>query len=189
MTTHNIHRRSFLRIGAAAAGVLMLPVYAEPEGNEPIEESAQKNWVDDRGSFYLVRVPDEKTFSREMFDKPTIFLLGVNARVSQCAVFGHTNILMKSGSQFVESEVDVRRCLIQDPRPPMVIQSDPHTNVFLERLYIKNSDQCKSQPGIFLNNLNGKPWLTLSTGRGLLGAESPGLNFIQGGTPPFQVRA
>jgi hypothetical protein len=73
----NTTRRTFLRLTGAAAGALVIAKYAEP-----LAVLADHGpWVEDKGDFYIVRVPDFKTFANEHLEKPTIFLLGESATV------------------------------------------------------------------------------------------------------------
>lgn len=90
-------RRGFLKLVVAAAttvGALKITRYAEPL--LPIADVAH-DWIEDRGDFYVVRVPDFKIFAREILRKPTIFLLGQQATVYDVAVDSFSNIYAPKG--------------------------------------------------------------------------------------------
>jgi len=84
----NIARRGFLQIATMLIGGVAIGKFIEPE---IAIAKTHKDWIEDRGGFYIVRVPDFKTFSRERLDKPTIFLLGDESEVSYVDVTGYAN--------------------------------------------------------------------------------------------------
>jgi hypothetical protein len=63
----NLLRRTFLKAsaGVALAAAAMskgLTLLDEPE---LLIADSHKDWIEDRGEFYIVRVPDYKTFARQ----------------------------------------------------------------------------------------------------------------------------
>lgn len=110
-------RRTFLKLAAATATALDITRYAEP-----LQKIASKGeWVEDRGDFYVVRVPDFKTFARETLDKPTIFLLGERATVADVMVAAHCNIHAPKGGRVVGSYFDTRMVEMEKSRPVMLL--------------------------------------------------------------------
>lgn len=76
------------------------------EAKEIIPDVYRHDWVEDRGGHYIIRVPDLKTFNKQVLDKPCIFLLGENSTVKDCEVRGFTNIFMRRGSLFTNTFID-----------------------------------------------------------------------------------
>ena len=62
-----MQRRSFLSVLAGASAALGLARYAEPFALTP---DAHHEWVEDKGDYVIIRVPDFKTFARETINKP-----------------------------------------------------------------------------------------------------------------------
>lgn len=100
-------RRSFLKLGGVVVGSSILTRWAEVE--EYIPDKLKHEWVEDKNDYYIVRVPDYKTFVREYLDKPTIFLLGERSRVDDCRVQGFVNVNMKHESVFTKTFVDASK--------------------------------------------------------------------------------
>lgn len=92
-----IERRGFLKVGTALAGGVVLAKYAEPILAALPE---RHEWIEDRGDFLIVRVPDYKTFARERLEKPTIFLMGEQATVRDVHVIGFSNGYVPRGGRF-----------------------------------------------------------------------------------------
>ncbi len=110
-----IQRRTFLKVASATVGAMVIHKYAEP-----FEVLQENDWITDRGDFYIVRVPDFKTFKNELLNKPTIFILGQSAVVSNCDVLGFTNIAAPKGGLFRDSAVDTSR--MEVPRMRSIVE-------------------------------------------------------------------
>ena len=115
MTTNT--RRTFLKLAGAAAAAMGITRYAEPM--EIVPEFRHGDWIEDRGDFYIVRVPDNKVFANEILTKPTIFLLGQSAIVRQIELHGFCNVHAPRGGEIVGSVIDARKALIGRDRPVM----------------------------------------------------------------------
>jgi hypothetical protein len=114
----NTTRRTFLRLTGAAAGALVIAKYAEP-----LAVLADHGpWVEDKGDFYIVRVPDFKTFANEHLEKPTIFLLGESATVRSVDVDGFANIFAPKGGIFTQSRIDSSRMAAERARPALTLK-------------------------------------------------------------------
>lgn len=73
MNTDTLTRRGFLKIGVALVGSVMLAKYIEPVLVLP---KARHDWVQQLSDFYIVRVPEGKTFAHEALDMPVLFIMG-----------------------------------------------------------------------------------------------------------------
>jgi hypothetical protein len=115
----NLLRRTFLKVSASVAlasaamskGLILLD---EPE--LPIADN-YKDWIEDRGNFYIVRVPDYKTFAKETLDKPTILLLGENSIAKDLDINGYLNVEISNRSQFISTRVDSSKYIVSVDRP------------------------------------------------------------------------
>ena len=94
----NIERRGFLKLAVAMIGGTAVTRYAEP-----LVDIADTNrdWIEDKGDYCVIRVPDFKTFANEVIAKPVIFLLGQQAAVQNVDIAGYANIYApKAGRVF-----------------------------------------------------------------------------------------
>lgn len=109
-----IERRGFLKLGAALIGALTVAKYAEP-----VVAVADTNfdWIEDKGDYCIVRVPDFKTFAHEVISKPVIFILGEQAIVRAVEVEGFANIYAPKGGQVTASRFDASRMVTEKDRP------------------------------------------------------------------------
>lgn len=98
-------RRGFLKLAAATAGAIGLTKYAEPWLQLP----ETHEWVEDRGDFYVVRVPQSQRFANERLDKPTIFLLGAYSMLEGVQVDGFTNISAMGGAAIQQCHFNASR--------------------------------------------------------------------------------
>lgn len=112
-----LKRRGFLKLGAVTVGGLAVTKYAEPFITTP----ESKDWITDKGDYVIVRVPDYKTFAREVIDKPAIFILGTRSFVSGVDVTGFVNVAFSPGSVFEQSRINCEKVIAQGARHPMVI--------------------------------------------------------------------
>jgi hypothetical protein len=112
-------RRAFLKTASVISGGVMLPVYSEPL----IQFSEYRNWVQDKGDYYIVNVPERKVFGNENLDKPTIFLLGVSSSVVNVSITGFTNIRGSKGVAIRNFYVDTRNCRSDTNRASIILQN------------------------------------------------------------------
>ena len=95
-------RRGFLKmVGAVAA--LGVTKYAEPM--VPVAPE-YRDWIEDRGDFFILRVPDFKSFAGEVLNKPSLILLGRRAELRNTTVHGYTNLYVPQGGLVSESTFD-----------------------------------------------------------------------------------
>lgn len=114
-----IQRRTFLKVASSTVGAMVVHKYAEP-----FEVLPENDWITDRGDFYIVRVPDFKTFKNELLNKPTIFILGQSAVVSGCEVIGFANIAAPKGGTFDSCKVDSSAMEVPRKRSIIEIRED-----------------------------------------------------------------
>lgn len=94
-------RRSFLKIASAAAS--SLAVYREPLS---LLTDPHNDWLEDRGSFVIIKVPDNKTLKNITVPKPAIISLGLSATMVDVAIRGFANIIGKPGAHVLECTFD-----------------------------------------------------------------------------------
>lgn len=95
-------RRGFLKLGTAIVGSLAIIHYAEPI----IKLTKHHQWVEDKGDFLIVRVPDFKSFANETLNKPTVFLMGERSTVRGVDLKGFANIYAPNGAAIKDSVFD-----------------------------------------------------------------------------------
>ena len=111
-------RRTFLALaGAAAASPLV--TYAEPLLLVP---DTHRGWIEDKGEYFIVRVPAGKTFSRETFTKPVILLMGSGAWVRDISVSAYMNVSAQDGCLLDRVLVDASSATTVQPRPTVRIK-------------------------------------------------------------------
>lgn len=86
-------------------------------------------WVEDKGDFYIVRVPMYKTFSRESLDKPTIFLMDQFSTVTQVSVNGYANFKTEGSSSLTDCEFDTSNMRTVEDRPAVLFYSKHTENI------------------------------------------------------------
>lgn len=106
-------RRGFLKIGMHLLGALQLIKYSEPI--VAIDES-KNDWIEDKGDFCIVKVPDFKTIAREVIDKPTILILGEASVVRELEIRGFVNIYAPRGGSITMSRFDASKMTTSDTR-------------------------------------------------------------------------
>ena len=109
-----IERRGFLKLGAALIGALTLTKYAEPLVTVA---DTHHDWIEDKGDYLIVRVPDFKTFANEVISKPVIFILGEQAIVRAVDVEGFANIYAPKGGLVTATRFDGSRMVTEKERP------------------------------------------------------------------------
>lgn len=118
----DLSRRGFLRVAGAAGAVLGAGVVLYRETTNLVLPTSN-DWIEDRGDFLIVRVPDEKMFKGEKLLKPTILVMGMRSMVRDCEVYGYLNILGKGDWGFNENYVDCRKTAMTKDRPIILVQS------------------------------------------------------------------
>lgn len=117
----NTLRRTFLKAGTAVLGALTLARYTEPLIAMP---DSSHEWIEDKGDFVIVRVPDFKTFANEVIDRPAIFLLGENANVKHVDVKGYVNLYAPKGGSVTYSKFDASKMLVGRERSVMELKAE-----------------------------------------------------------------
>ncbi len=117
-----LSRRTFLRTTAAAAAVI---VFAEPLRLL----SASGDWIEDKGDFLIVRIPDGKTFAKEVLKKPAIVLMGAGSLMRDVEVIGFANIRLNN-SRVDGCSFDARSMRTELKRE--VVRLDGEKGVFAE---------------------------------------------------------
>lgn len=114
-------RRGFLKLLGAVAASVGIVKYAEPLLSIP---QAGHDWIEDRGDFYIVRVPDFKEFARETLEKPTIFLLGEMAIVRDVRVTSFANVHSPRGGLVHGCIFDSSKAEAENDRPVMKLKGE-----------------------------------------------------------------
>lgn len=111
-------RRSFLKVGVTVGGLVLF--------REPLSRllPTHHDWVEDKGDFYIVRVPEKKVFLNETLAKPTIFLLGALAAVKAVEVKGFANIFMPRGGSVEGCHFDGSKMKTDKDRPVLLLQGE-----------------------------------------------------------------
>lgn len=132
MNFPNLSRRGFIAAASALAATvsaaMSLPpgikLLNETDNEEPVNLS--KDWITDKGDYYIVHVPEGKTFSGEMLDKSTVFYTEQFSRVNNVSVMGFANVILLSDScQFTNSEIDARNTRLASGKQRSVMVIDP----------------------------------------------------------------
>ncbi len=97
-------RRTFAKLGAILVGGAPVINYAEPLA---IVRSTAKDWVEDCGDFYVVRVPASGVFARETMDKPTLILAGPHSIIRDCEFNGFVNARSEGRLAVIGCKFDV----------------------------------------------------------------------------------
>lgn len=101
-----IERRGFLKMLGALGASTGLVTYAEPLMKlAPVRHE----WIEDRGDFVIIRVPDYKSFAHEVIEKPAIMFLGYGAAAEFLEFRSYLNVDFGQGSWLRHSEVDTTR--------------------------------------------------------------------------------
>lgn len=114
-------RRIFLKLAGAVTGLVAassLVKYAEPYAK--LSEIGE--WIEDRGDFFIVRVPDYKMFAGEILNKPTIFLLGERAVVKDVRVNGFANVHAPNAGMVLGCMFDTSGMKVARNRPIVEIK-------------------------------------------------------------------
>ena len=111
-----IERRTFLKLASAVG----LAKYSEPVVARLVEP-ARHQWIEDKGDYIIVRVPECKTFANETLLKPAILLLGSGSIVSRITSKSYVNALFEPGSVMKECLLDGRHMTTEEPRAVMMV--------------------------------------------------------------------
>lgn len=151
MTSFFQNRRSFLKTGTTLVGGVLLTKYIEPI--VPIAELNKHEWIEDKGDFYIVRVPDSKTFAKEILDKPTIFLLGHYSVVKDIVVNGYINVAIKGESLIHDCIIDASKIMLPSHRPMAVVDHGylEANKLRLERCHFKSNPVQPPTSGFMIN--------------------------------------
>lgn len=115
MTTN---RRAFLKI----AGALGVVCYAEPL----LAIEPEHDWVQDKGSYLLVRIPDGKTFANETFTKPAVILMGAYSEMRDIRSNSYANIACAGGNRIRDLAFDCRGMMTEKPRSIILVRGDSY---------------------------------------------------------------
>lgn len=111
-------RRTFLKVLGAGAAVASAPqLYREAHRFV----SQPKDWIEDRGDFLVVRIPDGKTFANEVLGKPTLLFMGNKTQFRNCEVKGFCNLYAKTDFAVLDSTFDVSNVRMTEDRAALYI--------------------------------------------------------------------
>lgn len=116
-----IERRGFLKLAAAVIGGMAVTKYAEPLIQVA---GAHHDWIEDKGDYCIIRVPDFKTFANEIIAKPVIFIMGEQAIVRSVDVGGFANVYAPKGGMVDACRFDGSRMVTEQKRPLVNIKGD-----------------------------------------------------------------
>lgn len=147
-----LNKRGFLKIASALVGGLTLSKYTNAEFFVSEKKvSAFQDWIEDRGDFYVVTIPDFKSFSNEILNKPTVFLAGHNSSISRIRITGFVNIHSKNGHVLLtESEIDVTQHAVDCRR--YVIEASGYSGIELSGCHIKCPENNQLSGGFSLTS-------------------------------------
>lgn len=131
-----IERRGFLKVATMMVGSLLVAKYIEPIIQ--IVTPEKHSWIEDKGDFYIVRVPKNKIFANEHLDKPTIFLMDDSSYVHDVNVEGYSNIMMTGKCKLLNCNFDTSKMVVQENRPAVIITSSGIQNMFDSNSIITN---------------------------------------------------
>jgi hypothetical protein len=117
----NTLRRTFLKAGTAVLGALTLAKYTEPLIAMP---DSSHEWIEDKGDFVIVRVPDFKTFANEVIDRPAIIIMGEKSVVREVDVQGYVNVYAPKGGYVTSSRFDASKMMVARARPVMELKAE-----------------------------------------------------------------
>ena len=113
-----LQRRGFLQIFGATAAAVGLTRYAEPF----VSIAPRHEWIEDRGDFLIIRVPDGKTFAREVIDKPAILFLGANAIAHTLQFRSYLNVDVQPLGMLRDSDINASARTTEQRRATMRIR-------------------------------------------------------------------
>lgn len=116
-------RRTFMKLGVQAVGALSVVRYAD--AFQPIPES--RMWIEDKGDFCIVRVPENKTFDNEVFEKPVIFIMGDGANVLRTTVNSFSNFAVGRNALVSDCVFDVGNSVMKDRKEVVIMDGHSAT--------------------------------------------------------------
>jgi hypothetical protein len=126
-------RRTFLKIGSALVAGTAVATYAEPLINA-LTTGAKHQWVQDKGDYYVVTIPENKSFAKEHLDKPTIFLFGDNSKLLDVSVIGFANMRGAKSVEIQGCYFDAGKVSAKDRSA--AILADKFTNSYFSDLHV-----------------------------------------------------
>lgn len=132
-----IERRGFLKVATMMVGSVLVAKYIEPVIE--LIKPEKHTWIEDKGDFYIVRVPEYKTFAKEVLDKPTIFLMDHHSTVTQVDVKGYSNIKMSGCCTVTESRFDISKMITEQERSVVLVDGTGSTDKIHYSQFIGNS--------------------------------------------------
>lgn len=162
MNSPNLSRRGFIAaasaLAASVSAAMNLPsgikLLNETDNEEPVNLS--KDWITDKGDYYIVHIPEGKSFSSEKLDKSTVFYMEHASCVNNVSVVGFANIILLSDTcQFTNVDVDARTTRLASGKQRAVIAFDSRysngkPNSVFRGIYVRGS----STEGISLISAN-----------------------------------
>lgn len=108
-------RRAFMKMAGVAGLAAAAPItlYSQPL----VRVTNSHEWIEDRGDFYIVRVPDGKTFAEEALEKPTIIQMGARSKIRRIWIEGFTNVYAAGEFSIEASSFDARGMATSARRP------------------------------------------------------------------------
>lgn len=114
-------RRTFLKTATALVGGVLAAKYLEPLTNI---SQIHNDWIEDKGDYYIVRIPDNSIFSNEILDKPTIFVTGAYVALKRLEITGFVNIIAKGPISVMDSMFDASKSVSLNDSDRPVIRLD-----------------------------------------------------------------
>jgi hypothetical protein len=109
-----------MKIATTLVGSVLVAQYVEPLVAMP----APKRFVDDRGDYLIVRIPNGEHVRDEEFKKPILLVLeGPYALFSSCLVTGFANVLAPNGGLIYDCLFDGAAMRTKNPRSVVLVES------------------------------------------------------------------
>lgn len=118
-------KRGFLKLGAALVGGVSLMRYAEPA----IALPEPQEWIEDRGDFFIIRIPDGKELVNELIAKPAIILLGAGAELRRVWIDGFANLMAPKGGILRDCSFDGSTMSTESARPVLLLRGSSHLSI------------------------------------------------------------
>lgn len=148
MNFPNLTRRGFVAaasaMAASIAAAMSLPpgvkLLNETDNEEPVNLS--KDWITDKGDYYIVHVPEGKTFRNELLDKSTIFYIENGASVRGVSINGFVNaIVLNEFADFSHNVIDTSKTrLASGKERSAVVLSYRGRSIFFEKNLVSEHD-------------------------------------------------
>lgn len=102
-------RRGFLKLTGAAATALVAARAGLIAYDEPLIATPYKRWIADKGDWYEVFIPEEKSLAGEAFDKPVLLIMGRRSTFARCRVNGFMNCHAPAGGLVTDCLFDASK--------------------------------------------------------------------------------